>query len=220
MISMQSTRHISLFAAAVFLAATTAMAQQGAIGGAQSTPNQPQQPGQPANPGSEMGMPTATGNMGSMNNSNSQVDQAFVRDTLQVNKAQLQMSQLAQQKSTSDDVKEFGQKMVQVRTQLDDQLKPIAKQMGVSEPKNPSKKEKQEIAKLEALSGPDFDSAYIQYMAKDQQHSLKLFKEEATVAQNPNVKQAAKMDEPVLSQHLQVLQKLAQSHNVTLESKK
>src|SRR5262249_9031121 len=100
------------------------------------------------------------------------------------------------------------------------QLSPAAKQLGVDEPKEPSKKGKQEIAKLEALSGPDFDTAYIQAMAKQQQHDLKGFKDEATAGQNPNIQMAAKQDAPILEQHYQVLEKLAQVHNVTLESKK
>jgi putative membrane protein len=150
----------------------------------------------------------------------SQGDQMFVRETMEGDNAQVAMSQLAQQKSSSADVKQFGQKMVQIHTELNDQLKPAAKQLGVDEPKGPSKKQKQEIASLEALSGPDFDTAYIQAMAKQQQHDLKGFKNEASSGQNPNIQQAAKQDEPVLTEHYQVLEKLAQAHNVTLESKK
>jgi putative membrane protein len=147
-------------------------------------------------------------------------DQSFLHDTLEGNTAQVQMSQLAQEKSSSDDVKQFGQKMVQIHTELNDQLAPAAKQLGVNEPKSPSKKQKKQLEQLQALSGPDFDTAYIQAMAKQQQHDLKEFKDEAQSGQNPNLQQAAKQDEPVLNEHYQVLQKLAQAHNVTLESQK
>jgi putative membrane protein len=144
----------------------------------------------------------------------------FVKDMLQGDEAQVQMSNLAQQKSPSDDVKQFGQKMVQIHTQLSDQLEPVAKQLGVSEPKNPSKKQRQEIERLQALSGPDFDTAYLQAMARQQQHDLKEFKDEASSSQNPNLQKAAQADEPVLEQHYQILEKLAQAHNVTLLSEK
>jgi putative membrane protein len=210
-----SSRDIFLIAA-VLLAGAVAMAQQ--PGGSGTSPSSPSSPStqQPTPPGATMpgnsGMPDTS--------SQSYGDQSFLRKTLEDDVAQEQMGQLAAQKSQSDDVKQFGQKMVQIHTELNDQLRPAAKQLGVDELKGPSKKQKQEIAKLEALSGPDFDTAYIQAMAKQQQHDLKGFKDEATAGQNPNVQMAAKQDAPILEQHYQVLEKLAQVHNVTLESKK
>ena len=54
-------------------------------------------------------------------------------------------------------------------------------------------------------------------MAREQARSLKQFKSEEA-AQNPNIQKVSKMDEPVLTQHYQILQKIAQTHNVTLAS--
>jgi putative membrane protein len=202
--------------AVLSLAGIAALAQMPAGGGGmqQSSPNQQQpatnQPGGPGNPNT--GMPS------DQQPAPSVADQAFLEDTLQADVTQVQMSQLAQQKSTSDDVKQFSQQIVQLHTQLDNQLKPLAKQLEVSAPQKPSKKEKQEIDKLEALSGPDFDAAYLQAMAKEQQHTLKEFKSEEST-QNPMIQKATKIDEPVLTQQLQVLQNLAQTHNIPLESK-
>lgn len=183
-------------------------AQQGSPSQQQQMPNQPGGAGNPAMPGTAQSSQAPVG------------DQMFVRETMEGDDAQVALSQLAQQKSQSDDVKQFGQKTVQIHTELNQQLTPAAKQLGVQEPKGPSKKAKKEIAKLEALSGPDFDTAYIQAMAKQQEHDLKQFKDEASSGQSPNIQQAAKQDEPVLTEHYQVLEKLAQAHNVTLESKK
>lgn len=146
-------------------------------------------------------------------------DQSFLRKTLEDNQAQVQMGQLAEQKSSSTDVKQFGEKMAQVHEQLSAQMKPLAQKLGVSEPKEPSKKERQEIEQMQSLSGADFDTAFIKAMMKEQQSDLKDFKNEAQSAQDPNVQHLAKMDEPVLSQHLQLLEQLAQAHNVTMESK-
>ncbi len=181
----------------------------------QPPPTQQQQMGQPGAPGSPTaGLPDAA------QNNQAYADQAFVHDTMEGDYAQVQMSQLAEQKSASADVKQFSQKMVQIHTELNSQLEPAAKQLGVSEPKGPSKKQKKELDRLQALSGPDFDTAYIQAMARQQEHDLKEFRTEAKSGQYPNVQQAAKQDEPVLTEHYQVLQKLAQVHNVALESQK
>jgi len=146
-------------------------------------------------------------------------DQAFLRKTLEDNVAEVQMGQLAAQKSSSPDVKQFGAKMAQIHEQLSAQMKPMAQKLGVSEPKKPSKKDREEIEKMQALSGADFDGAFIQAMMKAQKTDVKDFKDEAQSGQTPAVQQLAKMDAPVLSQHLQILEKLAQAHNVTMESK-
>jgi len=190
-----------------------AVAQYQPGGAGQQQPNMPNQQ-QPVTP--------STGTMGpdsSLANQQATADQAFVRKALEGGAVEVQLGQLAQQKSQSEDVKQFGQKMVEDHTQLAEQMKPIAQQLGVKEPKGPSKKDKQLIAKLEGLSGPQFDEAYIQAMVKDHKEDLKEFKDEAQAAQNQNVKQAAQQGAGVISQHLQLIQQIAQSHNVATEGK-
>jgi putative membrane protein len=56
-------------------------------------------------------------------------------------------------------------------------------------------------------------------MVKDHKEDLKEFKDEAQAAQNQNVKQAAQQGAGVISQHLQLIQQIAQSHNVATEGK-
>jgi putative membrane protein len=147
-------------------------------------------------------------------------DQSFVRKTLEDNVAQEQMGQLAQQKSSSDDVKQFGERMAEIHTKLTEQMQPVAQKLGVDQPKEPSKRDKQEIEKMQSLSGQDFDTAFLQAMLRDQQADLKGFKDEAQ-SQDPAMQQLAKADTPVLAQHLQILKQLAQEHNVsTDESRK
>ena len=214
MFSRSGRRNLLIAAACLWVCTATVAQQPGS-----SQPNSPsQQPTTPSAPGIA-GSPAA-GMPGVDQPTQPIADQAFVRETMEGDNAQVAMSQLAQQKSSSPDVKQFGQKMVQIHSELNAQLRPAAKQLGVDEPKGPSKKQKQQIARLEALSGPEFDTAYIQAMAKQQQHDLKGFKDEVTAGQSPGVQQAAKEDAPILEQHYQVLQKLAEMHNVTLESEK
>jgi putative membrane protein len=217
----QFSRKLFLYPAAALLATLTAMAQApGGGGGAQpQQPSMPQQPGQTTSPGypsNSTGMPTdpIAPTQGSYS------DQAFVKSALENSAAEQQLGQLAQQKSPSEDVKKYAVEMVRIHTQLDEQIKPIAKHLGVSEPKGPSKKEKQEIAKLEAMSGPQFDEEYIRVMVKDHQQVVKDFKNQAEITQDPNVKQAAQSDATVFEQHLRVIEEIAQKHNVTVEDKK
>jgi putative membrane protein len=147
-------------------------------------------------------------------------DQEFVSKALEGGIAEVQLGQLAEQKSQSNDVKQFGQKMVSDHLQMAEKwLKPVAKQMSVSEPKGPSRKDKKLIEKLQGLSGQQFDTEYIQAMVKDHQQDLKDFKNEANVAQDPNVKQIAQQGSTIIQQHLQLIEQIAQVHNVPVEGK-
>jgi putative membrane protein len=213
---------------AVLLAGAVAMAQDGqpGMGGGQQSPTpgqqqpgEPGQPGSPNAPGNPGGYPGAgpAGTQGSM--SQSFADQSFVTKTLSNSAAESEMSQLAAQKSSSPDVKQYGQKMVKIHSELSQQLQPVAKMLGVKSDQKPSKKDKKAIEQLKTLNGPAFDQAYIKAMVNDQKHDVKSFKDEESAAQSPTVKKAAQMDEPVLSQHLQILEQLAQNHNVTIASK-
>lgn len=140
-------------------------------------------------------------------------DKAFVRSALEGSMAEVQMGQLAAQKGSSDDVKQFGQKMVNDHTQLGNQMKQAAQQMNVQPPKGLSKKDKAEVAKLQALSGAQFDNAYIEAMMKDHKKDLSDFQQEAQSTQNPALKQLAQQDAQIIDQHLQQIQQIAKSHN-------
>jgi putative membrane protein len=146
-------------------------------------------------------------------------DTAFVHKALEGGVAEVQLGQLAQEKSQSEDVKQFAQRMVQDHTQLGTQMQPVAKQLGVSQPKGPSKKDKQLMAKLQGLSGQQFDEEYIKVMVKAHREDLKDFKTEAEMTQDPNVKQAAQQGVTVISDHLKMIEQIAQAHNVALGGK-
>ena len=216
-------RVLAFITAGLLAAAMAAAQQQPGMGGAPQNPppGQQPQPGQPNTPGYPGYTPgagaAAAGTAGSI--PRSFADQQFLRGTLANSSAEAQMSQLATQKSASPDVKQYGQRMVKIHSELAQQLTPVARMLGVSSNQKPSMKQKKEIAQLKTLNGSQFDEAYIKAMAKDQKHDVKSFKDEEAAAQSPTIKKAAQMDEPVLSQHLQILEELAQNHRVTIASK-
>src|SRR3569832_2217582 len=94
-------------------------------------------------------------------------DKKFVRSALEGGNAEVKLGQLAAQKGSSEDVKQFGQRMVDDHTKLGDQMKQIAQQQGISVPEGIPSKDKALEAKLNSLSGEAFDSAYIKAMVKD-----------------------------------------------------
>lgn len=216
MIATRCARYMALLGAALLLAPVTAFAQE--PGGSpmpgspqQNTPGTPQQypPGTQQNPG--------MANNPEQSSFQSMVEKSFIKNILENDQTQIRLSQLAQEKSTAPDVKKFGQEMVSVHSQLDKQFQPAASQLGVDQPKGPSKKEKKQIDKLQSLSGQDFDAAYLQEMAKVQQQALKQFRDEQD-APNSALAQTARQDTPVLTQNFGILQKIAQAHNIQIEA--
>jgi putative membrane protein len=104
--------------------------------------------------------------------------------------------------------------MVDDHTKLGDAMKPVAQQLGVNPPKDVSKKDKQLMAKLQGLSGEQFDNAYITAMVKDHKKDSEDFKAEASQTQNPQLKQIATQGDQVIDQHLQMIEQIAKSHNL------
>lgn len=204
-------RKIGIVSAPVLLAGALLAQNPGSGGGGQ----QPNSPSQQQPPSATMGNPGATAPTGQNFG-----DQAFVSKAMEGGIAEVELGKLAADKSQSQDVKQFAQKMVNDHSQMGDKwFKPVAQQLGVSEPKGPSKKDKKLIEKLQGLSGQQFDTEYIQAMVKDHKEDLKEFQNESQAAQDPNVKQIAEQGSKVISQHLQMIEQIAQNHNVPIEGK-
>jgi putative membrane protein len=185
----------------------TALAQAGGGGAMQQQPTQPNaaqtQPGMnPMNQNPDMNAPA--------NGQPSSADRVFVKKALEGGMAEVQLGQLALQKSSNDDVKQFAQKMVDDHTKLGDRMKPVAQQIGVKVPDGPSKKDQATMAKLQALNGDAFDKAYMKDMVKDHKSDLSDFKSEAQNGSSPVVKDAANQGAQMISQHLQMAQQIAQ----------
>ena len=130
--------------------------------------------------------------------------------------AEVQLGQLTLQKSSNDQVKQFAQKMIDDHTKLGEQMKPVAQQIGVPVPPSVSKKDKAVMMKLQSLSGPAYDQAYVKDMVKDHKEDLSDFQTEASSGQDQTVKDAASQGSQVISGHLQMAQQLAKDQNVAV----
>jgi putative membrane protein len=60
----------------------------------------------------------------------------FVRKAAESNLAEIDLRKLAAERASSQDVKQFGQRMVDDHTKADDQLKQVASEEGVTLPNN------------------------------------------------------------------------------------
>lgn len=140
-------------------------------------------------------------------------DETFMKKAAQGGMAEVELGQLAAQKASSDQVKQFGQRMVDDHTKANDQLMQLAQQEHVKLPTQPSAKDKATKAKLENLSGKEFDEAYMTDMLKDHKKDVAEFDRESKNAKDPALKNFAEQTLPTLREHLNQAQQIAPNTN-------
>jgi putative membrane protein len=136
-------------------------------------------------------------------------DREFAKKSLENGYAVVKMSELAQQNSQRDDVKQFAQKAADGQKQTDDKLEQLAKQLGMGLPGELSRRDQKTVAKLQGLSGAKFDEEYLKAIQKDQQDDLKAYKEETGATQDPTLQGVLKQDGTTISQHLETIKTLS-----------
>ena len=138
-------------------------------------------------------------------------DKKFVKDAALGGMTEVELGKLATQKASRDDVKQFGQRMVDDHTKANDQLKQVASKENIPIPEALDSKHQSRIDKLSKLSGQGFDKAYIKDQLKDHQTDVKEFSTEAQSGTDPNVKAFASSTLPVLQEHLDMVKNLNKS---------
>jgi putative membrane protein len=131
-------------------------------------------------------------------------DKKFIQKAAIGGMAEVQLAQLAQQKSSDDKVKAFAQKMIDDHTPNNEQLVKLATDKGVTPPSALDAMHKKEMAKLEGLSGAKFDKAYLKEQEKDHEVMLKLFQTEAKGGHDTDLKQFAETTIPTIQSHEQM----------------
>jgi|SRR5665213_1946432 len=130
-------------------------------------------------------------------------DQDFMLAAAQGGMTEVKLGELAATNGTRPDVKEFGQMMVTDHTAINNDLKALAAQKGVALPDSLDAKHQAMVDKMSALTGADFDKAYIAGMIKDHKKDAKEFKAESAATQDADIKSFLDKSIPVVEAHLQ-----------------
>jgi putative membrane protein len=132
----------------------------------------------------------------------STADQDFILAAAQGGMTEVKLGELAATNGMRDDVKEFGQMMVRDHTAINDDLKALAAQKSVTLPDSLDAKHQAMVDKMAALTGSEFDDAYIKGMIKAHQKDAKAFKAESAATQDPDIKSFLDKSIPVVEAHL------------------
>ncbi len=138
-------------------------------------------------------------------------DKMFVKKAIMGSDTEIAAAKMALQKSSNPQVQQFAQKMVDDHTKLLDDMKQIAAQENIKYKDEPSPEGKKMAAKLDKLSGPEFDKAYVNGMVKDHKEDVKDFTAEVNTGKDQPTKDAAQKGLPVIQEHLQMIEGIQQS---------
>jgi len=139
----------------------------------------------------------------------SAADQTFVKKAAQGGMAEVELGKLATQKASSEDVKKFGQRMVDDHTKANDQLKQIAGNKGVTLPTDLDSKDQALKDRLSKLDGEKFDQAYMKNMVRDHTKDVSEFRKESTSGKDSDLKSFASQTLPTLEDHLKEAKNIA-----------
>ncbi len=196
-----------LFTAAALLVSAPAWAQNTGAGG--PLPNPSQNP-----PSATQPMPNQRG-AGSLSQAERSQDTKFVDHVARDGLTEVELGQLAQQKSSNPDVKAFAQRLVQDHSQANQQLQSLAQRDNIQVPTQPDRHENEDVAKLQKLNGAAFDREFVQMQVRDHQKDIQYFQREAKQLKDPELQSFAQQTLPVLEQHLQMAQRLAGQPGLT-----
>ncbi len=136
-------------------------------------------------------------------------DKRFVTKAADDGQDEVQLAQLAAQKASNPDVRNFAQQLVQDHTQVNSELMSIASTKNVKLDKDNG--QDRTYRRLSKASGNEFDREFIEHMVDEHEKDIKMFEKAASNAKDTEIRQFASKHVDHLRQHLAQAQQLQQS---------
>jgi putative membrane protein len=136
-------------------------------------------------------------------------DEQFVMMASAADLAEISLGRLAAQRAASDEVKKYGQRMVDDHGKSSKELIALADKKGIPVAKEMDKKHRQLLTKLAGKAGAEFDQAYMKHMVMDHKEALALYQGQAKGGKDEDLKAFAAKTVPVVRDHLKSAQALA-----------
>jgi putative membrane protein len=141
-------------------------------------------------------------------------DKTFLAASVEGSTAEVALGKLAVQKSTDAEIKTFAQKMIDDHTMLLDKMKPFADQAGIPPLAELSPADKAALKQLSALTGDDFNRAYLKDMVADHHKDLGAFMAERDSTTNANLRTAVTASTQVVREHTEMIDMIAKDEGV------
>ncbi len=135
-------------------------------------------------------------------------DAAFIDRAARAGIEEVTFGQLARTEAVRASTRDFGLRMVNAHTAINQELTRLAKSKRIAPPLAMDLTHQQEYAALEKLHGGAFDRAYLNGQATDHQTLLALFEDEAARGADPQVRAFAARAAPQIRKHLRNAERL------------
>ncbi|MGH7957305.1 MAG: DUF4142 domain-containing protein [Opitutaceae bacterium] len=136
-------------------------------------------------------------------------DRRFITKAADGGQAEVQIAQLAAERATNPEVKNFAQKLVDDHSKVNSELMSIASQKNVKVDTDDDKD--RAYNRLNKKSGSEFDQEFVEHMIDEHEKDVKMFEKAASGAKDPEVRAFASKYVDPLRTHLQQAQSLRQS---------
>jgi putative membrane protein len=143
-----------------------------------------------------------------------QMDKRFLGQVTQASLLNIEMGKLAQDRASSDAVKEFGKKMIADHERGLTIFKRVADRDGVAVDAQLDAKHKERLDRLAKLSGAEFDRAYIKDQLKAHQRMVSYFQSEADNSTESIASKMANNMLPAVQKHLNETKELNKNLSV------
>lgn len=138
-------------------------------------------------------------------------DAMFIKKAANGGMTEVELGKIAAEKGQSQDVKDFGNRMVKDHSKANDELKEVAGKMNAKVPGKLNAKHKGMVDQLSALSGAEFDKAYVKAMIKDHEQDIAEFEKASKEVKNADLKKFIDNTIPVMKEHLEMIKKFDQA---------
>jgi putative membrane protein len=139
---------------------------------------------------------------------------SFLKEASEGNQGEIALAELAQQKSQNPEIKQLAELIQNDHQQSQEKLQTLARTHGVTLNQGLTWSQKRSQAKLEKLSGTDFDQQYAKDMLEDHVADLNKFQKASEKIQEADVKQFVQDNIPKLLAHLQKAESAAKAVGV------
>ncbi len=140
--------------------------------------------------------------MGAPQSPVSETESKFAVEAASGGMMEVQLGQLAQQKASSQRVKDFGAMMVQDHAKVNNELESLAGMKNITLPPAPGEDHMDDIRELTEKSGAAFDRDYIKFMINDHEEDIKAFEKISTEGADSDLRAFATENLPTLRAHL------------------
>jgi len=142
---------------------------------------------------------------------NNNDDKAFAREALLSGLAELELAKLAEQKASSDAVRQFAKQLADDFGRNDDELRRIADENEFSLPETLDAKHEADIEVLAKLSGPEFDRAFLRAFLKENKRDYESFQNEGWNGMYRNARNFAWRSLPTMKKDVKAAKALRRS---------